>query len=54
MPTSLPNGEKSFELGMAEAGGYDSQSGEEVVDRGVKQRVAGEGNKRDLRDDGEG
>lgn len=54
MPTGLPNGEKSFELGMAEEGGYDPQSGEEVVDRGVKQRVTGEGNKRNLRDEGEG
>lgn len=54
LPTSLPNGEKIFELGMAEEGGYDPQSGEEVVDRGVKQRVTGEGNKRDLGDDGEG
>ena len=54
MPTSLPNGEKSFELGMAEEGGYDPRSGEEVVDKGVKHRVTGEGNKRDLKDDGEG
>lgn len=54
MPTSLPKGEKSFELGMAEEGGYDPRSGEEVVDKGVKRRVTGEGNKRDLKDDGEG
>lgn len=54
MPTNLANGEKSFELGVAEEGGYGPRSGEEVVDKGVKHRVTGKGNKRDLKDDGEG
>ena len=41
LPASLPNPEESFELGMAEEGGYDPQSGEEVVDSGVNERLTG-------------
>ena len=46
----------SFGLGTAEEGGYHPRSGEEVVGRGVKQRVTGDGNKMGtfLRNDGEG